>query len=153
MDVVDAATRSRMMSGIRGTNTTPELQVRRGLHALGFRFRLHDKRLPGRPDVVLPRWEAVVFVNGCFWHAHHGCRYFRIPATRTTFWEAKLIGNAERDQKNLDLLAQAGWRTAVVWECALRQAPEETVTAVGEWLRSGQGSYESPLTSKSSTPE
>lgn len=94
--------RSRMMRGIRGSNTQPELQVRKALHARGFRYRLNVKDLPGRPDIVLPKWKAVIFVHGCFWHAHQGCRYFRIPATRTEFWEQKLAANAARDARQIE---------------------------------------------------
>jgi len=121
-DVVDAATRSRMMSGIGGKNTKPELLVRKALFAAGFRFRLHRKDLPGRPDVVLPSRRVVVFVHGCFWHAHQGCRYAKIPATRREFWEAKLAANVERDRRAREALLSAGWRVLVVWECATRSS-------------------------------
>lgn len=121
-DVVDAATRSRMMSGIGGKNTKPELLVRKALFAAGFRFRLHRKDLPGRPDVVIPGRRVVVFVHGCFWHAHQGCRYAKIPATRREFWEAKLAANVERDRRVREALLSAGWRVLVVWECATRSS-------------------------------
>jgi len=98
-DVVDPETRSRMMSGIGGQNTKPEIVVRKALFAAGFRFRLHRKDLPGRPDVVLPGWRVAVFVHGCFWHAHRGCRYAKMPASRREFWEAKLATNVERDRR------------------------------------------------------
>lgn len=116
-DIVDAATRSRMMSGIRGRDTKPELVVRRFLHRQGFRFRLHDKRLPGRPDVVLPKHRTVIEVRGCFWHSHRGCRYAAKPKTNAPFWEAKLRGNVERDARNTAALEAAGWRVLVIWEC------------------------------------
>lgn len=109
-----------MMRGIRGSNTQPELQVRKALHARGFRYRLNAKDLPGRPDIVLPKWKTVIFVHGCFWHAHQGCRYFRIPATRTEFWEQKFAANAARDARQVEQLLAMGWRVLVVWECALR---------------------------------
>ncbi|KRG75785.1 hypothetical protein ABB30_11115 [Stenotrophomonas ginsengisoli] len=112
--------RSRMMRGIRGSNTQPELQVRTALHARGFRYRLNAKDLPGRPDIVLPKWKTVIFVHGCFWHAHQGCRYFRIPATRTEFWEQKLAANAARDARQIEQLLAMGWRVLAVWECALK---------------------------------
>jgi len=121
-DVVDAATRSRMMSGIGGKNTKPELLVRKALFAAGFRFRLHRKDLPGRPDIVLPGRRVVVFVHGCFWHAHQGCRYAKSPATRREFWEAKLASNVERDRRATKALLSAGWRVLVVWECATRSS-------------------------------
>jgi DNA mismatch endonuclease (patch repair protein) len=107
------------MSGIRAKNTKPELTVRKYLHAAGLRFRLHERRLPGTPDIVLPRWRAVVFVHGCFWH-WHGCRYSKMPSTRTAFWQEKLLGNKARDEKNAALLEGCGWRVFVVYECQLR---------------------------------
>ena len=103
-DIVDPETRSRMMSGIKGKNTRPELALRRALHARGFRYRLHDKRLPGKPDLILPRFRAAIFVHGCFWHRHEGCKYATTPATRPEFWQAKFRENAERDQRNFDAL-------------------------------------------------
>ncbi|MCG8996806.1 very short patch repair endonuclease [Laribacter hongkongensis] len=121
-DVVDVATRSRMMSGIGGKNTKPELLVRKALFAAGFRFRLHRKDLPGRPDVALPGRRVVVFVHGCFWHAHQGCPYAKTPATRREFWEAKLAANVERDRRTREALLSAGWRVLVVWECATRSS-------------------------------
>lgn len=111
-----------MMSGIGGRNTKPEIVVRKALFAAGFRFRLHGKDLPGRPDVVLPRRRIAVFVHGCFWHAHPGCRYAKIPATRRNFWEGKLAANVERDRRVRDSLLSAGWRVLVVWECATRSS-------------------------------
>lgn len=116
-DIVDRATRSRMMSGIRGRDTQPELSVRRYLHSRGFRFRLHDRRLPGRPDLVLSRYRTAVFVHGCFWHRHHGCRLATRPDTNAAFWQEKLEGNAKRDQQREDELRTLGWKVEVVWEC------------------------------------
>jgi DNA mismatch endonuclease, patch repair protein len=116
-DIVSPAVRSRMMSGIRGRDTRPELRVRRFLHARGYRYRLHDPRLPGRPDVVLPRFRTVVFVHGCFWHQHSGCHLATSPDTNADFWSAKLTANAERDLRQQDVLRKAGWRVEVVWEC------------------------------------
>lgn len=127
------------MAAIRGSNTKPELIVRRGLHARGFRFRLHDRKLPGKPDIVLTRYRAVIFVNGCFWHAH-GCSLFRWPSTRQDFWRAKIGGNAERDRKNSAALRSAGWRIATVWECALkgrnRIDPATVIDSLSAWLSS-----------------
>jgi len=119
VDIVDRATRSRMMAGIRGTNTVPELAVRRFLHRSGFRFRLHGRQLPGRPDVVLPKYRAAVFVHGCFWHRHPGCRFATTPATRRAFWQGKFRENVERDRRQQRALRSAGWRVFVVWECEL----------------------------------
>lgn len=136
VDVVDPATRSRMMSGIRNKNTKPELALRKHLHVLGLRYRLHSKVLPGHPDLVFPKWRAVIFVHGCFWH-WHGCRLSKLPESRREFWEAKLSGNRERDAKNLSVLMEAGWRCAIVWECALRgKAGSENLPALANRLAS-----------------
>lgn len=120
VDVVDPATRSRMMAGIQGKNTKPEMALRRALHALGLRYRLHHSALPGRPDLVFPRYRAALFVHGCFWHRHRDCRFATIPATRPQFWAAKFDENVRRDQRALESLSVAGWRSAVVWECTLK---------------------------------
>lgn len=142
-DIVDKATRSRMMAGIRGRDTRPEVQLRKALHAQGFRFRLQDRKLPGRPDIVLPRYHAVIFVNGCFWHRHAGCRLTTTPATRPEFWQAKFEGNRERDRKNMADLRAAGWRIAVVWECALRPSTADVVAqTVARWLRTSEPELE-----------
>ncbi len=138
IDVVSSETRSRMMSGIRGKDTKPEILVRKALHARGFRYRLHDSRLPGRPDILLPRYRAVVFVNGCFWHGHD-CRFFKLPGTRPEFWLAKIERNKANDYANVAKLDCAGWRVATVWECALRvrKPPVDSVAdRLAEWLRS-----------------
>lgn len=119
-DIVDKATRSRMMSGIRGRDTKPELIVRRYLHQQGLRFRLHDRRLPGRPDLVLRKYRAVVFVHGCFWHQHKGCRFAYMPSSNRAFWEAKLRGNASRDKRIARELRAMGWRIFEFWECNAR---------------------------------
>lgn len=107
------------MSRVRGQNTMPELGVRKNLHALGFRFRLHANNLPGKPDIVLARWRTAIFVHGCFWHRHE-CGLFRWPATRAKFWKEKLLRNVARDRKARSELINAGWRVLVVWECALK---------------------------------
>lgn len=140
-DIVGPEVRSRMMSGIRGTGTRPEMLVRRTLHARGFRYRLHVRDLPGRPDVVLPAYRAVIFVHGCFWHRHPGCRLAATPKTRPEFWSEKLAANVARDADAQRLLRQAGWRVGVIWECALRRKERlaETFDAVDAWLRSGTG--------------
>lgn len=118
-DTVDRKTRSRMMSGIRGKNTKPELIVRSYLHRAGLRFRLHRRDLPGRPDLVLPRFRTVVFVHGCFWHRHRACRFSYTPSSNTKFWQAKFDGNVERDRRKTLALRKLGWRVLVVWECSL----------------------------------
>lgn len=107
------------MSGIRGSNTRPEMMLRRALHARGLRYRLHDRRLPGKPDLVFPSRKAVVFINGCFWHGHD-CHLFRWPQSRTDFWRAKISGNVVRDRKVRDELLGAGWRVLEIWECTLK---------------------------------
>jgi DNA mismatch endonuclease (patch repair protein) len=118
-DVHTPEQRSRNMAAIRGKNTTPEIAVRSLLHLLGYRFRLHRKDLPGKPDIVLPRHNAVIFVHGCFWHCH-ACRYGRVkPATRADFWAAKRQSNVDRDRRNRAALRKLGWRVLVLWECEI----------------------------------
>jgi DNA mismatch endonuclease, patch repair protein len=137
IDIVDSATRSRMMSGIKAKNTTPEWQVRRALHKKGFRYSLHRRDLPGKPDLTLAKYGAVVFVHGCFWHAHRGCGLAKMPTTRSEFWSVKLSANRARDLRHVDQLRAAGWRIAIVWECALRRNPERTLADLAEFLKSG----------------
>jgi DNA mismatch endonuclease (patch repair protein) len=127
-----------MMAGIKGKDTKPELVLRRALHARGFRYRLHSKNVPGRPDLVFQKHHAIIFVHGCFWHRHEGCRYTTTPSTRPEFWQTKFDANVARDRSVHDQLLDAGWRVATVWECALRR-PEETALAanlLAAWLRS-----------------
>jgi len=116
-DIVDRATRSRMMSGIRGADTTPERLVRSYLHRAGLRFRLHARDLPGSPDVLLPRWRTAVFVHGCYWHRHRGCRFATTPSTNRAFWRRKFAANEARDRRNVRRLRALGWRVITVWEC------------------------------------
>jgi DNA mismatch endonuclease (patch repair protein) len=140
VDVVDQATRSRMMAGIRGRDTKPEIAVRRALHAAGFRFRLHDRRLPGRPDLVLPRYRVAIFVHGCFWHRHAGCRFATTPATRPDFWQQKFEANVTRDVQQREALITSGWRVVTVWECALRGGSHgEWAEALASWIKDGSG--------------
>ncbi|MEL7781574.1 very short patch repair endonuclease [Citromicrobium bathyomarinum] len=142
-DIVDAATRSRMMAGIRGKDTRPELLLRRALHQRGLRYRLHGRKLPGRPDLVFPRFRAVLFVHGCFWHRHEGCRYATTPATRTQFWQAKFDANMVRDVRNQHDLVQANWRVGIVWECTIRKGEIHAIAGeVEAWLSSGEQSLE-----------
>lgn len=144
-DIVDQATRSRMMSGIRSRNTKPERLLRKALHSLGFRFRLHDTKVLGHPDLVFPKYHAVLFIHGCFWHGHD-CSLFRYPETRKEFWKEKIRKNQERDAEVRKVLAGAGWRIGVVWECALkgkyRIGLEETMNGIVFWLRSEQKEME-----------
>ncbi|MGO7273038.1 very short patch repair endonuclease [Rhizobium ruizarguesonis] len=131
------------MSGIRSKNTKPEMLIRKGLHAAGFRFRLHDRSLPGTPDMTFPKWKAVIFVHGCFWHGHH-CHLFKWPKTREEFWEQKISRNRQNDIKHTQELQVANWRIGVVWECALRgrekQPLDMVVEQLGQWLVSGRPS-------------
>lgn len=119
MDVVTPAVRSRMMRNIQGKNTKPEIVIRKALHHRGFRYRLHDKLLPGKPDIVLPRFRAIIFVNGCFWHGHN-CHLFKWPKSNTVFWKAKITANKERDERNKALLEAKDWRVTTIWECSVK---------------------------------
>lgn len=121
-DIVNKATRSHMMASVRSSSTSLERLVRRQLHRRGFRFRLNAKDLPGAPDIVLPRFRTVIFVHGCFWHHHHGCRLAALPATNRGFWRTKLLGNAARDRRNIARLRSRGWRVLTVWQCACTPA-------------------------------
>lgn len=132
VDIVDSATRSRMMSGIKGKNTKPEIQVRKYLHGRGLRFRLHVKDLPGKPDLVFPKYKAVVFVHGCFWHQHTGCKYATMPSTRMIFWTNKLSENVARDSYQIAALEGLGWRVFVVWECELQDSTKRLCSLYSE---------------------
>jgi DNA mismatch endonuclease, patch repair protein len=128
-DVVSPETRSRMMAGIKGKDTKPEMIVRRGLHARGFRFRLHRRDLPGRPDLVLPMFRTACFVHGCFWHGHD-CPAFKWPKSRVAFWRDKIEGNRERDLRALQALAERGWHVETVWECELKRSIDAVEKAI-----------------------
>lgn len=134
-DVVDKATRSRMMSGIKAKDTAPEMLVRRFLHSHGFRYRLHVKDLPGKPDIVLPKYHTVIFVHGCFWHQHPGCKDVVLPKSNTKFWKDKLEGNAKRDVGNIAELGRLGWRCLVVWECetGYRRTLNRLIRRIQRW--------------------
>lgn len=123
MDTVDKVTRSRMMAAIRSKDTKPEIALRRCLFGLGYRYRLHQRDLPGKPDMVFQKYRAAVFVNGCFWH-HHECRDVKMPVARRTWWRKKLEGNRNRDVAALKNLHDMEWRTCVVWECSIRRKKE-----------------------------
>jgi DNA mismatch endonuclease (patch repair protein) len=124
-DVHDKKTRSYNMSQIKGKNTKPEMLVRRFLHANGFRYRLHVKNLPGKPDIVLPKYKTVIFVHGCFWHGHNHCKYYVIPKTKTEWWVKKIEGNRVNDQKAMITLKNNNWNIITVWECDLKPATLE----------------------------
>lgn len=134
-----------MMSGIKGKNTKPELMIRSALHGLGYRYVLHDRRLPGRPDIVFPKRNAVIEVQGCFWHGHD-CHLFKWPGSNTEFWKEKITANVARDLRNRDALISAGWRVAEVWECQLRGKEMQPLEAVIEQLVGFLKSAENSLT-------
>lgn len=119
-DTITRERRSWNMSRIKGRDTGPELRLRSLLHRAGFRFRLHAKELPGKPDIVLPKYRAAIFVHGCFWHRHDGCRNATMPSTRTEFWKSKFASNVDRDERNRAALTTAGWTVFTVWECELK---------------------------------
>jgi DNA mismatch endonuclease, patch repair protein len=137
-DIVSVDVRSRMMSGIRSRDTKPEIFLRRALHARGFRYKLHDRSLPGTPDMVFPKWKAVIFVNGCFWHAHD-CPSFRWPKTREDFWRQKIGRNVANDESHKLRLREQGWRIGIVWECAIKNRIRKGQIAgeISSWLREG----------------
>lgn len=136
-DIVDKATRSRMMSGIKGKDTQPELRVRKELHKLGFRYKLHQKGMPGKPDLVFPKYKAILFINGCFWHGHD-CHLFKYPATQKEFWREKINKTKETDSRNISLLIKDGWRVLEIWECSLKGSEkiglEEVIYHTTTWL-------------------
>ena len=145
-DIMDSKQRSKLMAGIRSCNTAPELAVRRIAHRMGLRFRLHRKDLPGCPDLVFPKHRLVVFVHGCFWHRHKGCRHASIPKSRTNFWMAKLAANVARDRRQEAALQALGWRVLVIWGCETRDrmAVEHRLAA---WTQSN-----GPIPKQESTP-
>ena len=126
MDVLTPEQRRLNMSRIRGKDTAPEMIIRRALHARGFRYRLHDKRLPGKPDLVFPKHRAVIFIHGCFWHGHN-CHLFKWPTTRAEFWQKKISQNQARDTKSERELTAQGWRWIAVWECQLKQGQKQAL--------------------------
>ncbi|HAV3553974.1 very short patch repair endonuclease [Acinetobacter baumannii] len=139
IDIVDTSTRSRIMASIKGRDTKPEILIRKLLHKRGFRFRLHVKELPGKPDVVLKKYKAVIFINACFWHGHKNCHLFKLPATRTDFWEEKINKNQLNDTKTIKLLLDNDWRVCVVWECSVRGAKKDlnmVINSISNWLLS-----------------
>jgi len=133
VDIAGKETRSRMMSGIRGRDTLLELRIRKSLHQQGFRYRLHYSRLPGKPDLVFPSRKALILINGCFWHQHK-CHLFKWPTTRMDFWKAKISSNYSRDLRNLAKYRELGWRTLVIWECALKGKNAWPFEKVADWV-------------------
>ena len=128
-DVHEPEIRSYNMSQIKGKNTKPEILVRKFLFSKGFRYKLHDKKLPGKPDLVFPKYNSVLFVHGCFWHGHEGCKYFVVPKTRTEWWLDKINGNKMKDAENMALLNKKGWNVVTVWECELK--PDKRKNTLG----------------------
>ncbi|WP_308367528.1 MULTISPECIES: very short patch repair endonuclease [unclassified Microbulbifer] len=138
VDIVDKSTRSRMMSGIRGKDTKPEIAIRKALFREGFRYRIHYRKLPGKPDLVFPKYRAIILINGCFWHRHN-CHLFKWPSTRVDFWREKINSNVARDAKNLAIYESLGWKVMTVWECAVKGrthlSTEEIVCIIINWLQ------------------
>ncbi len=143
VDIVDKITRSRMMSGICAKDTKPEVVIRKKLHSRGYRYRKNVRTLPGTPDIVLKKYDAVIQIHGCFWHGH-GCEDFKWPATRPNFWKNKILGNQKRDRLSGQQLVNAGWKVLIVWECAVKKATkskgyaslEELVDQISFWIKS-----------------
>jgi len=144
-DIVSPEKRSAMMAGISGKNTTPEIYIRQVLHRSGYRFRLHRKDIPGTPDIFLPRYNVAIFVQGCFWHGHENCHLFRLPQTRTEFWEAKITGNKTRDARVRQELIQSGYRVLDIWECSIKGKtawePEILAAALGQYISYSHEEY------------
>lgn len=136
MDIHSKEIRSYNMSCIKGKNTKPEMTVRHYLHAQGFRYRLHNKKLPGKPDIVFAKYRTVIFVHGCFWHGHQNCKYFTIPKTRTEWWLKKIKANINNDFKAVKALKKGGWRIINVWSCQLKGNPEKVLEKISISLNS-----------------
>jgi len=138
MDIWTKKKRSEVMSKILGRDTKPEIVVRKMLFSMGYRFRLHGKGMPGKPDIVLRKYNAIIFIHGCFWHLHGKCRDGAIPKTRTAFWRSKLYGNKERDRRNLNTLRRSGWKVLKLWECEIEKKPKRVVKKIETFLKSGK---------------
>ena len=143
-DIVDSSTRSSMMAKVKGKDTKPEIEIRKRLFSLGYRYRLYDIKLPGKPDLVLPKYNAIIFINGCFWHVHD-CKLFKWPSSNKRFWKKKLTRNREKDLENNEALKELGWRILVVWECSFRGAGKKREKEIDviikktvKWLSSGK---------------
>lgn len=144
-DIVDKRTRSRMMAGIRGKNTKPELLLRSALHKRGFRYRIHVRDLPGNPDMVFAKYNAIIFVHGCFWHRHEGCRYATTPSSNEDFWKVKFEATIKRDLLIIKQLEEAGWRIAVIWECSLKARKISNISdTIASWLKTHKRKLELP---------
>lgn len=134
-DIFSKSKRSEIMAKISSKDTKPEILARKLLFAEGFRFRKNDKKLPGKPDIVLPKYKTAVFVHGCFWHGHQGCKKSKLPETRKEFWKKKINANIERDKKNIQLLKEAGWNVKVIWQCELEKNTQTTIESLISQLK------------------
>lgn len=141
-DVMTSEQRSRCMAAVKGKDTKPEMIVRKYLFSQGLRFRVQVRKLPGTPDIVLPKYKTVIFVNGCFWHGHEGCKYFRLPKSNVEFWKDKIERNIERDKESMQALFDMGWKVVRVWECELRNKAncEDTLNKIYTSITSSEGS-------------
>ena len=145
-DTLTPEQRHRNMAAIHSASTKPELKLRRTLWRLGFRYRVNDKKLPGKPDIVLPKYKTVIFIHGCFWHGHKGCKFYTVPKTNTDFWTAKISRNQERDQEEWRQLEAKGWSVIIVWECQLKKAAlEETIRRVEEEIHLNGQQYQESM--------
>ena len=134
-DVHEPEIRSYNMSQIKGKDTKPEMLVRRFLHSKGFRYRLHVKNLPGKPDIVLPKYKTVIFINGCFWHGHKGCKYFKMPETRTEWWKNKIFETKKRDERKYMELKKSEWKVLIIWECEIKHKKEQILESLLKLLQ------------------
>lgn len=130
MDVLSREKRSQIMASVKSSDTKPEMLVRRYLHAHGFRYGLHNRKLPGSPDIVLRKYKTIIFINGCFWHGHEGCKYYRLPKSNLEFWQTKIERNRQRDIETIEALKAKGWRVITIWECELRNIAQRGETLI-----------------------
>lgn len=130
MDVLSREKRSQIMASVKSSDTKPEMLVRRYLHAHGFRYGLHNRKLPGSPDIVLRKYKTIIFINGCFWHGHEGCKYYRLPKSNIEFWQTKIERNRQRDIETIEALKAKGWRVITIWECELRNIAQRGETLI-----------------------
>jgi DNA mismatch endonuclease (patch repair protein) len=139
MDIYSKEKRSNIMARVKGTDSIPELTVRRMLHGLGYRYRLHQKNLPGKPDIVLSKYKSLIFIHGCFWHHHNGCKKSRLPQSNKEFWRKKILDNTTRDQRSIQSLMELGWKVMVIWECELKE--DFLAHRLNAFLRGANGNF------------